>query len=215
MFWAIKLSESMSPTVVLPIRGRRVGGRLAVALWCHIGGCVGSSSQVGKGSHGLFKLGRCLGGIGVVISSAFRGEEALSLIIGHLKMFLEIDPSLLNGGDFTPVVGFISEDTRFLQDNQSLADSGGFRDFVTTGMGETSIFSDASPEPFQEIVRVPPPVQHGCILVKLIRSDRAICDAQVGWELKDGYPAIAPQLVTQFVDICIVDCRKELQFEAM
>ena len=113
MFWALKLSESMSPTVVTS-RGRRVGGRLVVALWCHIGGCIGSSNQVGKGSHGLFKLDRCLGGIGVVVSGAFRGEEALLLIIGHLEMFLEIGPSLLNGGEFTPVRGFISEATRFL-----------------------------------------------------------------------------------------------------
>ena len=31
--------------------------------------------------------------------------------------------------------------------------------------------------------------------------------------MKDDYLAVALQLVTQFVDICIVDCRKELQFE--
>lgn len=60
-------------------------------------------------------------------------------------------------------MGCIGIDTRFLQDDKSRADSGGLRDCVTTGVGETATFSDALPEPFQEIVGVPLPVQRGGI----------------------------------------------------
>ena len=48
-----------------------------------VGGCVCSSDQIRKGSHGLFKLGRGLGGIGTVVSGSFCGQEALALVVGH------------------------------------------------------------------------------------------------------------------------------------
>ena len=58
-------------------------------------------------------------------------------------MLLELGPSLLKWGEFTPVAGGVSKDTRFLKDDESLADSEGFRDRVATGKGETATFADA------------------------------------------------------------------------
>jgi hypothetical protein len=65
------LPESMRPTVV-PIRIRG-GSGLVGACWCRIRGCVCSGGQIHKGSHGLFKLSRGLGGIGTVVSGSFGG----------------------------------------------------------------------------------------------------------------------------------------------
>ena len=61
--------------------------------------------------------GRSLSGIGTVVSGSFRGEEALALIVGYFEVLLEHGPCLFDLGEFAPVVGCVSEDTRFLQDD--------------------------------------------------------------------------------------------------
>jgi hypothetical protein len=169
--------------------------------------CVGS-----QGSQGLFKLGRGrgLGGIGTVVSGSFRGEEALALFVGYFEVLLEHGPSLFEWGEFMPVAGCVGEDIRFLQDDSSLADSEGFRDRVIAGKGETATFSDALPEPFQGIFRVPLPVQRGGILIQLIGRDPAVRFVQVCQELQAAHLAVAPQWVVQFVDKGVIDCREEL-----
>ena len=76
--------------------------------------------------------------------------------------------------------------------------------------GETAIFSDALPELFHGIFRIPLPVQRGGILVQLIGRDPAVCVAQVCQELQGCQLAVTPQWVVQFIDEGVIDCREEL-----
>ena len=93
-----------------------------------------------------------------------------------------------------------SEDTRFLHDDESLADSEGFRDRVIAIEGETATFADALPERFHGIFRVPLSIQRGGILVQMIGRDPAVRVAQVRQELQGGHLAVAPQWIIEFID---------------